>query len=100
MGARVVSAFLLLLAGLSSFGFPEKAAISGELELPGKVHHADGAIMGPLHGNPTSDRVRYSSICAGIDAVYYGNGQQLEFDIVLKMPDGWKIIQKAFHWHE
>ncbi len=54
-------------------------------QLPGKVNY--------IHGNdpkrwriglPTWERVRYSDIYPGIDVVYYGNQQQLEFDLVLK----------------
>jgi hypothetical protein len=54
-------------------------------QLPGKVNY--------IHGNdptrwriglPTWERVRYPDIYPGIDVVYYGNQQQLEFDLVLK----------------
>jgi Beta-propeller repeat/S-layer homology domain len=53
--------------------------------LPGKVNY--------IHGNdrrswalglPAYDRVEYDGVYPGIDVVYYGNQQQLEFDLVVK----------------
>ncbi|HEY4087365.1 MAG TPA: SBBP repeat-containing protein, partial [Bryobacteraceae bacterium] len=35
-------------------------------------------------GLPTVDRVTYPAVYPGIDVVYYGNQQQLEFDLVVK----------------
>lgn len=35
-------------------------------------------------GLPTVDRVTYPEVYPGIDVVYYGNQQQLEFDLVVK----------------
>ncbi len=32
---------------------------------------------------PNFDKVRYSQILPGVDAVYYGNGQQLEYDFIV-----------------
>jgi photosystem II stability/assembly factor-like uncharacterized protein len=61
------------------------AKAESELELPGKVNY--------IHGNDrrnwqiglsTWQRVRYPDVYPGIDVVYYGNQQQLEFDLVLK----------------
>lgn len=68
---------------MSFSGADQKATVSGEDELPGKVYHVNGAVIGPLRSNPTFSRVRYSGIYPGIDAVYYGNEQQLEFDLVV-----------------
>jgi hypothetical protein len=34
-------------------------------------------------GIPTFGRVRYSDVWDGIDVVFYGNGQQLEYDVVV-----------------
>ena len=62
---------------------PSKAVPGGEL--PGKVNY--------IHGNdprkwrigvPTYSRVTYPDTYPGIDVVYYGNQQQLEFDLVVK----------------
>jgi uncharacterized repeat protein (TIGR01451 family) len=56
------------------------AQISGQEPLPGKIYYADAKSKGPLTGNATFRRVKYSGIYPGIDAVYYGNDRQLEFD--------------------
>ncbi len=77
-------------------GADPKSTISGEKELPGKVYYASGSMLGTLHGNPTFGRVRYSSIYPGIDAVYYGNDQQLEFDMALAPHANLKLIRLAF----
>jgi photosystem II stability/assembly factor-like uncharacterized protein len=63
---------------------PSRHAVPGS-ELPGKVNY--------IHGNdprkwqiglPTYARVTYPDTYPGIDVVYYGNQQQLEFDLVVK----------------
>jgi probable HAF family extracellular repeat protein len=77
-------------------GADPKTSISGEKELPGKVYYASGAMTGPLHGNPTFGRVRFSGIYPRIDAVYYGNEQQLEFDLALAPHADPKLIRLAF----
>jgi hypothetical protein len=70
-----------------SLEFTEARAVKAEplSQLPGKINY--------IHGNdprqwrmglPSWERVRYSGIYPGIDVVYYGNQQQLEFDLVLK----------------
>lgn len=56
------------------------AAISGEQELPGKIYHAAVNTLGPLSGNATFRRVRYSQLYSGIDTVFYGNDHGVEFD--------------------
>jgi len=56
---------------------PSRHAVPGS-ELPGKVKWQIGL--------PTYARVTYPNTYPGIDVVYYGNQQQLEFDLVVK-PD-------------
>ena len=54
-------------------------------QLPGKVNYIRGNDPRLWRiGLPTWRRVKYRDIYPGIDVVYYGNGQQLEFDLVLK----------------
>jgi hypothetical protein len=51
--------------------------------LPGKINHFRGNNPAQWQiGNWTYARVRYPSIYAGIDLVYYGNHGQLEYDFV------------------
>jgi hypothetical protein len=66
-------------------------------ELPGRVNY--------IHGNdprqwklglPTYERVTRREVYPGVDIVYYGNGQQLEFDLVLKPGADPKSIRMKF----
>ena len=59
-------------------------AIQGE-ELPGKVNLIFGNDPKKWQlGLPTYGKVTYGEIYPGIDVVYYGNQQQLEFDLLVK----------------
>lgn len=54
-------------------------------ELPGKVNYIRGNDPRKWRiGMPTYARVAYPDTYPGIDVVYYGNQQQLEFDLVVK----------------
>ena len=56
-------------------------AISSEKELEGKVSYFRGDDPSRwTKGAPTFERVRYSAVYAGIDLVYHGRQQQLEYD--------------------
>lgn len=60
------------------------ARVSGEDELPGKSNFFIGNDPKKWHANvPTYAKVRYQEIYPGIDLVYYGNQQQLEYDFVV-----------------
>ena len=53
-----------------------------DAELPGKVNYIRGNDPRKWRiGVPTYSRVIYAGIYPGIDIVYYGNQQQLEFDL-------------------
>jgi hypothetical protein len=65
-------------------GANERPIVSGEDELPGKVNYLIGSDPGKWRTDvPTYSKVRYRDRYPGIDVVYYGNGQQLEFDFVV-----------------
>ncbi len=65
-------------------GANPEARVSGLEELPGKVNYFIGNDPAKWYTNiPTYAKVRYSSIYPGIDLVYYGNQQQLEYDLVV-----------------
>lgn len=52
--------------------------------LPGTVNYILGNQPSQWHtGIPTYSRVRYSGVYRGIDLVYYGNRQQLEYDFIV-----------------
>ena len=57
-------------------------AIHGEDKQNAKVHYLRA--HQPLTNIPTYARVRYERIYPGIDLVYYGNQQELEYDFVVK----------------
>ena len=57
----------------------------GEDRLPGVVNYMMGNDAAKwATGIPTYARVRYAGVYPGIDLVYYGNQQQLEYDFVVK----------------
>lgn len=59
-------------------------AIAGEDQQAGRVNYFIGADPAKWHTNvPTFAKVRYKNIYSGIDLVYYGNHQQLEYDFAL-----------------
>ncbi|MEO8028402.1 MAG: SBBP repeat-containing protein, partial [Bryobacteraceae bacterium] len=54
-------------------------------ELPGKINHIYGNDPTKWRlGLSTYDRVTYAGVYPGVDVVYYGNQQNLEFDLVLQ----------------
>ena len=58
--------------------------LSGVDRLPGKMHYFLGS--GDEKGTtniPTFAKVRYRRVYPGIDLIFYGSGEQLEFDFVL-----------------
>ncbi|HEX8069879.1 MAG TPA: carboxypeptidase regulatory-like domain-containing protein, partial [Pyrinomonadaceae bacterium] len=60
------------------------AAVRGDAELPGKVNYLFGGDPNNWRtGIPTYGQVRYEQVYPGVDLVYYGNQQQLEYDFVV-----------------
>jgi uncharacterized protein (TIGR03437 family) len=58
--------------------------LTGENELPGKSHYLLGKDQSRWQRNIANyARVRYHSVYPGIDLVYYGNQQRLEYDFVI-----------------
>ena len=56
----------------------------GENALPGKVNYFIGNESSKWHGKVSTYRqVKYPNIYPGIDLVYYGNQQQLEYDLIV-----------------
>lgn len=57
---------------------------AGLEELPGKVNYFIGKDRSKWHSNiPTYSKVKYDNCYPGIDLIYYGNQQQLEYDFVV-----------------
>ena len=71
--------------------------ISGELELFGKSHYFIGNDPKRWRVNvPTYSRVHYKNVYPGIDMVYYGNQQQLEYDFVVRPGSDPQVITLRF----
>ncbi len=67
------------------FAGAKRVAASPGPELPGKVNRILGKDPSKWEiGRSTYGKVVYSGIYPGIDVAYYGNQQQLEFDLVVK----------------
>lgn len=61
-----------------------QANVNGLDELPGKSNYFIGNDPEKWHVNiPTYARVKYTDVYSGIDLVYYGNQQQLEYDFLV-----------------
>jgi len=58
--------------------------VSGTEQLSGTANYFIGNDPAKWHSNvPTYAKVKYSGVYPGVDLVYYGNQQQLEYDFVL-----------------
>ncbi|AXC13645.1 Cell surface protein [Acidisarcina polymorpha] len=58
--------------------------VDGAVPLPGKKNYFIGSDPAKWHTNvPTFSKVRYTGVYPGVDLLYYGNQQQLEFDFVV-----------------
>jgi hypothetical protein len=67
-----------------TFEGSQSGAASAEKLLPGQVNYLRGSDPAAFQRNiPTYARVRYTSLYAGTDLVFYGNGSRLEHDFVL-----------------
>src|ERR1043166_5123026 len=65
-------------------GANPRASASGLEPLPGRVHYFLGNERSQWRESvPLFTRVRYEQVYAGIDLIYYGHDQQLEYDFVV-----------------
>ena len=71
--------------------------MEGLEELPGKSHYFFGNDSAQWHTNiPPYAKVRYQNVYPGVDLVYYGNQQQLEYDFVVAPGTDPNMIRLAF----
>lgn len=69
---------------MKMMGANEKARAAGLEELPGKTSYLTGNDSKNWKTNiPAYSRIRFENVYAGIDVVYYGKGQQLEYDFIV-----------------
>lgn len=65
-------------------GARPSSAITGEDGQPGTINRFTGRDASRWETRiPTFGRVRYTGVYPGVDAIYYGNQRQLEYDFVL-----------------
>src|SRR5437660_380021 len=70
--------------------------VSGVDRLPGDANYLIGSQPQSWHTRvPTYAKVRYKNVYPGIDLVYYGSQQQLEYDFVVAPGADPKVIQFA-----
>ncbi len=78
-------------------GASSQPVVSGLDELEGRVNYFIGNDPDQWHTDiPTFGRVHYSSVYKGVDMVYYGNQQQLEYDFVVRPGADYKQIALGF----
>lgn len=65
-------------------GANQNPAVVGENQQPGHINYFIGRDRSKWRTNvPTYARVRYKDVYPGIDLIYYGNHQQLEYDFAV-----------------
>ena len=75
-------------------GASRATVVKGVDELPGKTSYFVGNDGARWHTNvPTYARVRYDRVYPGVDLVFYGNQQQLEYDFVVAPGTDPRVIQ-------
>jgi hypothetical protein len=66
-------------------GANQNATIEGQESLPGKVNYMIGNDRSQWHtGIPTFRKVQYRDVWSGVDIVWYGTQNQLEYDFVVR----------------
>jgi len=81
----VPSAEPLAVVRMKLVGANAAAKLTGLAELPGKSNYFIGDDPKKWRTNvPNYAKVKYTSVCPGVDLVYYGNQRQLEYDFVVQ----------------
>ena len=82
-------------------GSNRKAVVEGLEELPGKSNYFIGKDPKKWRTNvPTYARVKYREVYPGIDLVYYGNQQHLEYDLIVAPGADARVIKLSFEGAE
>lgn len=78
-------------------GANQDAPVEGQQPLPGKVNYMIGNDRNEWHtGIPTFRQVHYSNTWPGVDMVWYGTQNQLEYDFVIKPRSDVSQIRLSF----
>jgi len=95
------SAFAETVLRMKLVGAHPEPQMEGLEELPGKSNYFLGNDPKKWQLQvPTYAKVKYKEVYAGVDLVYYGNQQQLEYDFVVAPGADPKVIQLAFEGAE
>ena len=79
----------------------EKAQLSGEQELQGKVNYLIGNDRSQWRtGIPTFRNVRYDDVWPGVDMLWYGTQTELEYDFVINPGTEVSTVRLAFEGAE
>lgn len=82
---------------MSIEGASENASVAGEEKTEGRSNYFVGNDPEKWHTDiPNFAKVKYESIYDGIDLIYYGNAQQLEYDFVVRPGHDPKQIKLKF----
>ncbi|MDQ3815300.1 MAG: SBBP repeat-containing protein, partial [Armatimonadota bacterium] len=82
---------------LRLIGAHAQPRVTGQQMLPGKVNYLFGNDPSRWRTNvPTYARVHYANVYPGVDLVYYGNQQQLEYDFVVAPGADPRVIRMQF----
>jgi FG-GAP-like repeat/Beta-propeller repeat/FG-GAP repeat len=82
---------------MSAVGGKSPSKIEGEDEQNGKSNYfIDADASKWLRDVPNYSKVRYAGIYDGVDLIYYGKGQQLEFDFVVEPNADFRQIALKF----
>ena len=78
-------------------GSSQRAKAEGEGQLPGTVNYFIGNDASRWRARvPLYGKVRYAAIYPGVDLVYYGNQQQLEYDFIVSPGADAKQVRMRF----
>jgi hypothetical protein len=78
-------------------GSTSESRVTGLEQLPGKANYFVGKDAAQWRTNiPTYAKVKYEQVYPGIDLVYYGNQQQLEYDFIVAPGADPRAIRLAF----
>lgn len=78
-------------------GADPRAKVTGSDMLPGKVNYLLGNDPKKWRSNiPTYAKVTYDDVYPGVDLVYYGNQEQLEYDLVVAPGASPEVIKLTF----
>ena len=82
---------------LKPVGGNQAANIIAESKLPGQINYFLGTSKDNWHVNtPTFQAIRYEGVYAGVDLLFYGNNNELEYDFIVAPQADPRQIEMAY----